>query len=127
MGGGGGGEGPEDDGLHAVGQGEDEGLDALGEDGVAAVEDEDVHQAGEQEEEVEGDEEGGGGRLGGQGQGQGGGEGGQQNLDPALPGQRACCAGGGGGGRQPCGQEGGAVGLTTPLVEQQQGPSGQKL
>ena len=49
----GGGDGVVDDGLHSEGKREDEGLDALGEDGVAAVEDDHVNKAGEEEEEVE--------------------------------------------------------------------------
>ena len=53
----GGGDGVEDDGLHREGKREDEGLDALGEDGVAAVEDDHVNKAGEEEEEVEREQE----------------------------------------------------------------------
>ena len=48
-----GGDGVEDDGLHREGKREDEGLDSLGEDGVAAVEDDHVDMAGEEEEQVE--------------------------------------------------------------------------
>ena len=40
--------------LDEEGQREDEGLDALGQDGVAAVVDHDVHQAGDGEKEVDG-------------------------------------------------------------------------
>ena len=53
----GGGDGVVDDGLHREGKREDEGLDALGEDGVAAVEDDHVDKAGEEEEEVEREQE----------------------------------------------------------------------
>ena len=40
--------------LDEEGHAEDEGLDALGEDGVAAVVDHDIHQAGDGEEQVDG-------------------------------------------------------------------------
>ena len=53
----GGGGGVEDDGLHREGKSEDKGLDALGKDGVAAVEDDHVNKAGEEEEEVEREQE----------------------------------------------------------------------
>ena len=61
----GGGGGVVDDGLHHEGKREDEGLDALGEERVAAVEDQDVREAGEEEEEVKVDDDGLGVREGG--------------------------------------------------------------
>lgn len=42
-----------DNGLHHKGKSQDEGLDALGKDVVAAVEDDDINEAGEEEEEVD--------------------------------------------------------------------------
>jgi len=53
----GGGDGVEDDGLHREGKRENKGLDALGEDGVAAVEDDHVDKAREKKEEVEREQE----------------------------------------------------------------------
>jgi len=47
------GDGMEDDCLHCKGKGQDEGLDALRKDGVAAVEHDNVNEAGEEEEEVD--------------------------------------------------------------------------
>ena len=44
----------EDDCLHRKGKGQDEGLDALRKDGVAAVENDNVNEAGKEEEEVDG-------------------------------------------------------------------------
>jgi len=44
--------GPEHDGGGGEGEAQDEGLDTLGEDRVAAVEHKDVHKAGQGEEEV---------------------------------------------------------------------------
>ena len=74
--------------LHCEAGGEDEGLDALGEEGVAAVENQEVGGAGEEEEEVDVDDEGLGGREGGgEGPGEDGGEDGENYLDEALPGE----------------------------------------
>lgn len=42
-----------DNGLHHKGKSQDEGLNALGKDGVAAVEDDDINEAGEEKEEVD--------------------------------------------------------------------------
>ena len=46
-------DGVEDDGLHREGKREDEGLDALRKDGVAAVENDDINETGKEKEEVD--------------------------------------------------------------------------
>ena len=48
------GDGLEDDSFHRKGKCQNEGLDALGKNGVATVEDDNVNQAGKEEEEVDG-------------------------------------------------------------------------
>ena len=51
------GDGLEDDSFHRKGKCQNEGLDALGKNGVATVEDDNVNQAGKKEEQVDGEEE----------------------------------------------------------------------
>ena len=51
------GDGLVDNGLHRKGKCQDEGLDALRKDGVAAVENDDINEAGKEEEEVDGEQE----------------------------------------------------------------------
>ena len=47
------GDGLVDNCLHRKGKCQDEGLDALRKDGVAAVENDDINEAGKEEEEVD--------------------------------------------------------------------------
>ena len=47
------GDGLVDNGLNCKGKCQDEGLDALRKDGVAAVENDDINEAGKEEEEVD--------------------------------------------------------------------------
>ena len=47
------GDGLVDNGLHRKGKCQDEGLDALRKDGVAAVENDDINEAGKEKEEVD--------------------------------------------------------------------------
>ena len=51
------GDGLVDNSLHRKGKCQDEGLDALRKDGVAAVENDDINEAGKEEEEVDGEKE----------------------------------------------------------------------